>query len=222
MHLNRPRVLGASLFGLAAALLLAVGIAPQVVGQIGGYQEGVHYFPLSTRQRTNSGKDKVEVMEFFWYGCPHCAQYEPLVQEWKEKNADKVDFVVIPVVWNKITEVHARLYYTARALGVLDRVHDDVYSAILYDGKRLDHRELARQFFAKYGISEKKFEATWSSFLTEHAVKRAGRQTQLYEISGTPSLIVNGEYRIIANRSTSSKQTLDVAQRLVNRQLARK
>lgn len=204
---------------VAACLLTTAGIAG-AIAETADYREGVHYFPLSVKHRTHAAPSKVEVLEFFWYGCPHCQQYEPLVREWKKNNAGKVDFVVVPVVWNDITRAHARLFYAARALGILDQLHEDVYGAILFDRERLDNYDTVRRFFNKHGVSSKDFDAAWSSFLTEHAVARAERQTRLYEITGTPSLIVDGRYRIVANRSTSSRKTLAVADMLVDRKLS--
>lgn len=210
------RVALRSLIALSVVVLCGSHVAVNAIT----YEEGVHYFRLSTKQATPSTKDKVEVVEMFWYGCPHCMNYEPLLRVWEKENTDKVNLVVIPAIWNTLMRTHARLFYVAQALGMVDTMHDAIYDTLVVKRQSLENKRTASALFLRHGVSKPDFDKAWSSFLTEHAVKRAARQTQLYEITGTPTLIVDGEYRVGASKDLSYGQTFDVIDMLVERAMS--
>jgi len=115
-------------------LLLLAPLA--VVAEETAYTEGVHYDLISPALR---GRDpgKIEIVEFFWYGCGHCYNFEPLLVQWKKTFPEDVDFMPSPAMWNPAMKIHAQAFYTAQALGVLDPVHGALFAAMNVDRKRL-------------------------------------------------------------------------------------
>jgi protein dithiol oxidoreductase (disulfide-forming) len=156
------------------------------------------YEPVSPAQPTGD-PSKVEVIEFFWYGCPHCYHFEPDLNAWLKSKPANVNFIRQPAVFNEIWEAHAKAFFTAEALGVLDKVHADFYDTIQNGkGKKVpltSEEELAK-FFAAHGVAEADFEKAYKSFTVDAKVRQAKSMAERYGVKGTPALIVNGKYRI--------------------------
>ena len=153
MHLRR-RLL------LVTMLLAGLAVAPGASAQ---FTAGKDYLIISPPQPTDSG-NKVEVLEFFWYGCPHCNSLQPSLGAWlKQKPAD-VEFRRVPAVlgqsWIPLTQV----FYTLEALGLTEKFHHDVFAAIHKDKVRLQDPETLFDWVAKRGVDRKKFTDTYSSF----------------------------------------------------------
>ncbi|MFN2339087.1 MAG: thiol:disulfide interchange protein DsbA/DsbL [Gammaproteobacteria bacterium] len=163
------------------------------------YDEGIDYQRISPPQPTASA-DKVEVVELFWYGCPHCHQLEPLLHEWLEKQPDHVEFVRLPALLNPNWELLTRAYITADLLGVVDDVHADLFDRIHVKRDRSLHSEdgLAA-FFAEHGVEEQKFRETFHSFATMTRVNQSRLMSRRYGVNGVPTIIVNGKYRANAS-----------------------
>ena len=115
-----------TLLAVLSASLLALAVS--LPAQAQDYVEGEHYDVISPAIRGSS--DKIEVTEFFWYGCGHCYNFEPMLEQWKKTLADDVAFTGSPAVWNKPMELHARAFYTAQALGVMDTMHNVIFQAM--------------------------------------------------------------------------------------------
>lgn len=180
------------------------------------YEAGKHYVVLDNPVRT-SNPNKIEVTEVFWYGCGHCFHFEPLVKAWKEKQADDVAFVRSPAMWNKDMELHARAFYTAKALGVLDTLHDPLFDAMNVRKKRLaDEAEISELFVAN-GVDADKFAKVFNSFGVTGKVRQADARARSYRITGTPELVVDGKYRISTRAAGGQKEMLDVADFLVEK-----
>jgi thiol:disulfide interchange protein DsbA len=193
------------------------------MGASSKYEVGKHYLNISNKQRTPSvGGDKVEITEFFWYGCAHCQNYDPIIHEWYEKNKDKAKLLLVPVVWNDMTRAHAKLFYVAQSLGVSEKMHSAFFNEILLRRNFLKSKKKAMQFFEKHGVSPKDFDKAWSSFLVKHAVERAARNTRRYEVKGTPAIVINGEYLAGPSRLVNYRQTLEIADLLIERVLKRR
>jgi thiol:disulfide interchange protein DsbA len=158
--------------------------------------------------------DVVEVTEFFWYGCPGCYSFEPLLADWIEQQNDDVECLRLPAIWDDWREVHARAYYTADALGVLDDMHKKLFDAMHLHGNRLrDEKELAT-LFADNGVSEADFSKAYNSFTVNSQINRAKNLAIQYDARSTPSMIVNGKYLV-----NLSRQTLDIVDFLVRKEL---
>ncbi|MCX8086845.1 MAG: thiol:disulfide interchange protein DsbA/DsbL [Rhodocyclaceae bacterium] len=171
---------------LAAAFVLPVAHAAEPV-------EGKHYTRLQLPQPTEV-PGKVEVIEFFWYGCPHCADFEPLLKQWLKQLPPDVHFRKVPAVFNPTWGEGARLYYTLEALGLLDKLNDAVFEAMTKQRIRLDNEKVLAEWIAKQGVDAKKFMEMYKSFAIDGKVRRAAEMTQEYGFGGVPVLIVGGKY----------------------------
>jgi thiol:disulfide interchange protein DsbA len=182
------------------------------------YSEGAHYRRMTISQRTSSAPDKIEVAEVFWYGCPHCYDFDPILQEWKKGLGPDVSFVQIPVIWNPTNEVHARIMYTAEALGKLDEMHTGIFNALHQDGNTLTTEAAMVEFFGQYGVSETDFLEAYSSFGVSSAVKRAENLTRSYGIRSVPVLVINGKYATDGAEVRSFGDIIAVTNELVERE----
>ncbi|KAF0191793.1 MAG: thiol:disulfide interchange protein DsbA [Gammaproteobacteria bacterium] len=159
------------------------------------YEEGKQYQRIIPESPTVSTTDKIEVVELFWYGCPHCHRFEPVIDRWLEHKPANVEFVRLPVILNEKWEIHARVYYTAEALGVLDKTHLPLFEAIHSQRRKLDTEDSLMEFFKGFGVKEEDFRKTFHSFAVDSKVRRARELGRRYNISSTPSIVINGKYR---------------------------
>jgi thiol:disulfide interchange protein DsbA len=182
------------------------------------YNAENHFTVLTTAQGTSSSPDGIEVTEVFWYGCPHCYNFEPYLNNWKKGLADDVNFVRMPVMWNPTNEIHARLFYTIKALGKLDEVHDAVFKAIHLNRKTLTTEASIREFLIGFDISGEEFDSTFRSFAVESSLKRAKKLTQRYRIQSVPLLVTNGKYLTEGPEVKTFEQMLAVTDELVEKE----
>lgn len=199
---------------VAAALLTiaSVFISQQAIAQ--DFQEGVHYKRISPAV-TTSDKSKIEVLEFFWYGCGHCYHFEPLVKAWKGQQADDVVFVRSPAIWNNTMRAHAKLYYAVKLLKVLDKVDDPLFSHLTANRRALETEDQQVAFVSNYGVDADAFRNMYKQFGVESMVAQADSRARSVRIEGTPELLVNGKYRITADMAGGQPQMLQVASYLV-------
>lgn len=188
------------------ALLLPLAACSQEAATTPRFQEGQHYKRLSQPVRTRDS-DKIEVVEVFWYGCHHCFDLEPLLKSWLADKPDDVDFRRSPAMWQPVMRVHARAYYTAKALDVLDRVHDPIYEALNLQEQALNSMEDVQRLFADHGVDPAEFEDAWNDFGVKSQVRQADSRARSYGIRGTPELIVDGRYRV-SEKMTGSKAAM--------------
>jgi len=140
---------------------------------------------------------KVQVVEMFWYGCPHCYDFDPVLDEWLKHKPANVEFVRIPAIFNNVRwRLHAQAYYTAEVLEVLDKFHKPFFDALQKRKLRMASKEEIQQFFAGLGVDAKTFDDAFESFAVQAKVRRAADLSRQYGISGVPTIIVNGKYRV--------------------------
>jgi len=185
------------------------------------YQAGRHYTVLNPAQPTSSSPDKIEVAELFWYGCPHCYSLEPYIQRWKENLPANVEFVRLHATLNPSWRIHARAFYAADALGVLDTMHLKIFEAIHDDGKRLSSEDEIMELFVTNGVDEKEFRDAYSSFAVETKLGRSDTLARRYRATAVPLLIVNGRYTTGGRQAGGNQQMLDVVDFLVAKEAAR-
>lgn len=154
--------------------------------------EGVEYQRLQSAQPTEAGK-KVEVLEFFWYNCPHCFVFEPYLADWAKKNADKIVLKRVPVVFRDSFVPQQKLYYTLEAMGRLD-LHRIVFDAIHQQRMKLNRDEEIMAFIARQDIDQKKFAETFNSFSVQSKVNRVRNLQDVYRIEGVPTIAIDGQY----------------------------
>jgi thiol:disulfide interchange protein DsbA len=160
----------------------------------GRFRIGVDYQRLSPTQPTSSNPDQVEVAEVFWYGCPHCYHFDPLIEAWRAKKPDYVNFIRIPAVWNPLLQLHARAFYTAEALGKGAEMHSEFFREIHERGNSLDTEEKLTEFFGRFGVDAAAFKTAFDSFAVQAKLQRADELNRRYRIGSVPTLIVNGKY----------------------------
>jgi thiol:disulfide interchange protein DsbA len=200
--------------------LIVVAVAPSMADE---YVENSHYEMVTPAQPT-SVADKIEVVELFWYGCPHCYQFEPSLQKWLKSKPANVAFVRVPGIFRPEWSVLARAYYTAEALGVLDKVHDSIFGAVHELKRPLQSEDQLAAFFAEQGVKEEDFRKTFRSFAVETKVRRAQELSQRYGAKGVPTMIVNGKYRVSAGLSgvQTHANTIKVVDALIKREASGK
>ncbi|HEY6641667.1 DsbA family protein [Povalibacter sp.] len=160
------------------------------------FKEGANYSKVVPAQPTSVPPGKVEVVEVFWYGCGHCFALDPAIESWRGKGkAAYVDFVRVPAMWNEMTRMHARVYYTAELLGKLEELHAPIFRAINVEGNQLNTVDKITAFFRKHGVSADEFQNAFSSFSVESKLQRADFLNRRYRIESVPTLLVNGKYK---------------------------
>lgn len=202
--------------GVFTALLTGVlWLAGSAQAESADFREGEHYevlpIPVDTRD-----PDKVEVVEVFSYGCIHCKTFEPAMDAWRDSMADDVDFYRMPATFSRPWEVLAQLYYTAEALGVTGRVHGAIFTAIHDRGVNLTDPDLMADLFEREaGVSPDEFNKVYTSFSVRSRVQQAHARGMAYRLSGTPTMIVDGMYRVDGRMAGSNAGMLDVVDYLV-------
>jgi thiol:disulfide interchange protein DsbA len=165
----------------------------------GRWRPGVNYMPLVPAQTTNVAPGKVEVLEVFWLGCPHCYALEPYLQRWLKSKPSYVEFVRVPVMWGPVHRAHARLYYTLLALGREDLVqkafdaiqHGDMVLVANSDDETL---KLQQSFARQNGINPEDYAKAYNSFSVSSKLQQAVQLTQRYQVSGVPYIVIDGKY----------------------------
>ena len=165
---------------------------------------------------------KIEVVELFWYGCPHCYAFEPVVNPWVEKLPADVNFVRIPAMFGGPWDAHGQLFLTLEAMGVEHKVHNAVFEAIQKEGKRLTDPADMADFLATQGVDKDKFLATFNSFAIKGQINQAKELAKKYEITGVPTMVVNGKYRFDLGTTGGPEKTLNVADQLIAKERANK
>lgn len=189
------------------------------LSQAASYDEGIEYLLIKPPVDT-SAPGKIEVVEVFWYGCPHCYRFEPDLVKWKKSKPANVEFVRVPAIFpnRPIWENHARAYYTAEVLGVLDKIHQPLFDALHKNKQRVYSQEQLASFFAQYGVSSEDFNNTYKSFAVDVKIRRARELTNRYGIDGVPTLIINGKYRTYSSIANGHQGMLDVTDFLIKKE----
>jgi thiol:disulfide interchange protein DsbA len=196
-------------------LLIALGLAP-----LGGLAQprqpaaGLDYSELKPGQPVEA-QGKIEVIEFFWYGCPHCYTLEPLLEKWIPTLPADVQFRRVPAVLNQGWATEAAAFYTFEALGVLERMHRPFFDAIHRDRVSTRDQAALADWLGKQGIDAKKYDQTLKSFGVQSKVRRAAQLSAAYRIDGTPALAVQGRYTVSAEQGRTQGGMLAIAEHLI-------
>ena len=210
----KRREFSLTLLGASAATLVLPGAAPAQAGPV----EGKHFVRLAQPLATNAGPGKIELLEFFWYGCPHCAAFEPMLDAWARQLPADVAFQRVPVAFSaEPYTAHQRIFYALDTLGLVGAMHKKVFHAIHQGRQRLDKPSEIAAFMAKNGVDVAKFNEAYASFTTETRLKRANLLTDGYKIDGVPALGVQGRYFTSGALAGDHERALDVAEALMQR-----
>ena len=191
------------------------------------FTEGQHFVRLVPTQPTVGGADKIEVAEFFYYQCPHCFTFDPIIKGWADNKPANVRFVQVPTMWNQMLVLHGRMFYTNEVLarnGVIkdaDAFNVAVYQEIHRRNNRLMSEAAIQKLFERFGVSADDFNATWNSFEVDQKMRVANDLARRYSIKSTPTIVVNGKYRTGGAEAGSYPRLLELIDELVARESIR-
>jgi len=201
----------------AALSILAMSFIAQA--SAASWEEGTHYQVLDTPVRTASDSG-VEVAEVFWYGCPHCYTFKPLVESWAEDLPEDVNYVKIPAALGSSWEPHAKAFYALEAMGELDKVHDALFDALAGERRPLNSGEALADFVSGYGVDGEEFLKNYNSFGVNAKMQQAQSKIRGARVTGTPTMLVNGKYRVTASMAGSHEAALEVVDYLIEQERA--
>ena len=207
--------------GILPALLLAFGtMLPGLAGADASFDVEGKYRSVQPAQPTETEPGTVEVVEVFWFGCPHCFTFLPHMEALEHSAPDYLRVRRLPAVFRESWVPHARAYYSAHLLGVEERIHRAVFEAIHVHGRTLATREALAAFFAEHGVDSEEFTKVYDSFAVESLVRKSITMQRNYGVTGTPSVIVNGKYRISGRDAGSHENVIKVIRALAEREHA--
>jgi thiol:disulfide interchange protein DsbA len=177
-------------------LVIGLGLAAAYPWANAWAQRPGPYIELNPPQPVEAPAGKIEVLEFFWYGCIHCYNLEPKIDSWLKTLPKDVEFRRVPAVFNERWAHDASIFYAFEAMGVLDKLHRPFFDAIHRDRLRTDRAGDLKDWLEKHGVDPKKFETTARSFGVQSRTKRATRMSAEYRIDGTPAMAVHGRYTV--------------------------
>ncbi len=196
---------------LAALTLAGAAFAPV---PIAAQQQVVPFLEL-TQPLASDAKGKIEVVEFFWYECPHCYSLEPYIEAWLKKLPKDVEFRRVPAMFNQQWALSGRVYYTLEAIGELDRLHKPLFEAIHRSGLKITNMKQLQDWLERQKVDVGRFNAAFKSFAVESRLKRALELTQGSKIESVPVLMVNGRYLVTADMAKGESRMLNVVDSLV-------
>ena len=214
-HLTR-RELGGLSVG-AAALLTGLQATP-VLAQLKPPEEGIDYIKLYKPAATDGVKGKIEVVEFFWYHCPHCHRFEPTLQAWLKKLPKDVHFRRVHVAFRADFVLDQQLFYTLEAMGKIEQMHAKVFAAIHVEKLDLTSREKIIDWVGKQGVDKIKFTQIYDSFAIGSKATRATQLQNAYNVTGVPALGIAGQFYTDGSLAQSMERALQVTDYLISTQ----
>ncbi|MHB1214185.1 MAG: thiol:disulfide interchange protein DsbA/DsbL [Thiobacillus sp.] len=176
--------------------------------------EGHDYTRLQIPQPVATGK-QVEVLEFFWYRCPHCSQLEPELNTWLKTLPKDAQMRRIPAVFRDDWMPGAKLYYTLKQMNLLDSLHHKVFDAYHVENINLDDPAVLGGWIAKQGVDRKKFESIYNSFSTQSKATQGARLATNYGITGVPAFVIDGKYATSVGMTGSESRLFEVLDQLI-------
>ena len=175
------------------------------------------YVEISPAQPTQS-KGQIEVLEVFWYGCPHCYDFEPFIDKWLETKPEDVVFRRMPGIFRKDWIPHAKAYFTAEKLNILNRIHSSLFTAIHVKRAQINDDRSIKKFFLDSGVDKQKFKKIYESDEVDTKVKQAYVMGQRYKITGVPAVILNGKYMVSGSTAGSFENVTKIIDQLIEKE----
>ena len=198
---------------LASALL---SHWPASQAQPTAFKAGTDYLALSKTLPTESAKGKIEVLEFFWYNCPHCNAFEPTLSAWSKKLPKDVELRRVPVRFRETFEPQQRAYYVLEALGKVEELHAKMFAAIHIEKQTLEKQDALVAWAEKNGIPAAKFTGLFNSFSVVSKARRAAQLQEQFKVEGVPALGIGGRFYVDGSLSGSMERALQITDFLVN------
>ncbi len=183
------------------------------------YEEDKHYKRID-QPKTIDG-DKVEVLEFFWYGCPHCYSFEPYLNKWKKNKPKNVEFVRVPATFQPLWVLHARAYYALQMLDAGEKIHLKFFSEIHNKKNYMKTLDALTVFVQEHGVERSEFIDAMNSFTVETQVRKATKLVTDYKLSGVPAVAVNGKYLVSASMAGSYDNMIKIMNYLIEKETAK-
>ncbi|MBX3650210.1 MAG: thiol:disulfide interchange protein DsbA/DsbL [Burkholderiales bacterium] len=197
-----------------AACALGLGFSAPAPAQK-PVRAGIDYRVITPQPVAEAGR--IEVIDFFWYGCPHCNNLQPTLERWISRKPADVVIRRIPAILRDSWAPHARIYYTLEALGEAERLHQRVYHGYHAEELHMSKPEVMSAWAARNGIDRERWEQAYNSPEVQRRVEEAAKLTRAYQISGTPSLVVNGRYLTSGNMAESLDAIVAITDGLVQK-----
>src|ERR1700744_3135412 len=210
---------------LFSALVLSLGFAVASLSATSALADpaaGKDYTVLQPPQPVDAPAGKIEVIEFFWYGCPHCNAFDPYLETWLQKQGPDVVFKRVPVAFRDDFIPHSKMYYALDALGLARQLTPKVFNEIHVNKNYLLTPEDQAKFLAKNGVDPKKYMDAYNSFSTQSEIQRDKKMLDDYKIDGVPTLAVQGKYETGPAATNSLPGTIQVLDYLVSQIRAKK
>jgi thiol:disulfide interchange protein DsbA len=179
----------------------AAPLAPAGQLPTGKWVAGTNYRPLVPAQPTDAPPGKVEVVEMFWYACPHCYAFDPYLESWRKSKPAYIDFKRVHVTWGEVHRSHARLFYSLQALGKEEALHAEVFAEMqerknymFAQGNESESMAAQLRFATTHGISASDFTNAYNSFTVQTNMQKADDLVHRYKVEGVPLIIINGKY----------------------------
>ncbi|NEV62977.1 thiol:disulfide interchange protein DsbA/DsbL [Thiorhodococcus minor] len=202
---------------MLAWLLSPVLLGSMLVAQAWAFDEGIDYTRLVQPQPTETG-EQVEVLEVFWYGCPHCWHLEPALDAWLESLPEGAAFRRMPATGGR-WDAHARAFYAAQAMGKLDVFHKALFRAIHEEKRELMTEDDLAGLAGEAGLDEAEFRADYASFLVETQLRKAKEMATRYGIDSVPTIIIDGKYRTGPSQAGGQARMFEVLDTLLEQEL---
>ncbi len=201
------------------ALVCAIALTPFAAGAQLSPREGADYIALSPPQPVRVSEDKIEVLEFFNFSCPHCFRLQGIMARWKRDN-DLSDVTLLhqPVIFRSYAGHYARVFYTLEGLDRVDELYGGVFRAIHRDKKLLNSQSRFVDWLEENGADEDQADKIYESFSVGTKVARAQRITEAYGVNSTPQIAIAGKYLLTPSVSGSLERMMDIAAALVKRE----
>ncbi len=202
----------------ASATLASALYAPwqSALAQPTSFKAGTDYVVLSKALTTDAPKGKVEVLEFFWYNCPHCNAFEPALSAWSKKLPKDVEFKRVPVRFRDSFEAQQRAYYVLDALGKVEELQSKMFAAIHVEKQSLDKLDALTVWAEKNGIPAAKFTELFNSFSVVGKAKRAAQLQEQFKVEGVPALGIGGRFYVDGSLAGSMERALQITDFLIN------
>ena len=203
-------------FSLTAASVAAASMSLPMQGALAQakFKEGKDYVKLRTPVNSEAPAGKVEVIEFFWYSCPHCNAFEPEFEAWAKKAPKNLQIHRVPVAFNNTFIPQQKIYYTLETMGLIPDMHEKVFRAIHVEHQRLNKDDDIFAFMAKQGVDMAKFKEIYGSFSVANQVRKATQLQDAYGVEGVPAMGVAGKYYTDGTRAGSMTNVLQVVEYL--------
>ena len=194
---------------LSLSALSGMALSP-VLAQNAGFKSGTDYLTLKDRVPTEVGKGKIEVLEFFWYNCPHCNAFEPALSAWSKKLPKDVELKRVPVRFREDFEVQQRAFYVLEALGKVEALQAKMFAAIHVEHQNMGKLDNLLTWAEKNGIPPKQFSDLYNSFTIIGKARRAAQLQEQFKVEGVPALGIGGRFYVDGSSAGSMERALQI------------